>query len=254
MISLTIFHCAMLMETLALLISSNRSQPTNPRYPSKLRKRDKLVFEKMKSKKAFPLSPERIWSNSLPLLSPASPLASLFHQKIAKARQNKDKHISFQNKDSKTRTQQKSFFHHFRSPKRNLLRTFNTIEARITEKRIKIDCERWFISIECHPMIDALHRSSYLFLSAFGVCCTFRKALWNVWKMLQHFLEMPVCILHKIIVWHFQNENHIQKLNYSYIQKPREPRATHRRTALIRAYGSITIPVFNIDGSVTFFH
>jgi hypothetical protein len=62
---------------------------------------------------AFLLSPERIWSNSLPPLPPAS-----LPQKNPQALQNKDKNTSFQNKDSKTRTQQKTFFHHFRSPEK----------------------------------------------------------------------------------------------------------------------------------------
>ena len=64
------------------------------------------------------------------------PSPSLSSLKDSKSSPKQGQNTLFQNKETKTRTQQKTFFqHHFRSPKRNLLRTFNILKQESLKKK-----------------------------------------------------------------------------------------------------------------------
>ena len=63
------------------------------------------------------------------------PSPSLSSLKDSKSSPKQGQNTLFQNKDTKTRTQQKTFFHHFRSSKRNLLRTFNILKQESLKKK-----------------------------------------------------------------------------------------------------------------------
>jgi hypothetical protein len=67
--------------------------------------------------------------------------------------------------------------------------------------------------------------------------------IWVPLRESKGFRHMCVLTLHENVVWHFQNLRTLppKNLRTHIIPKPRKPRATHRRTGLIRAYGSMML-------------